>query len=217
MKSALTPFRVLFIWPLILGPLGSCGRFPGILAVESDETPEPTVDALPLPDPVPPTHPDAASDLAMMPPPPPIPTPTCKPTGEACNGVDDDCDGTADEDQAPIPCPDGGHRYCVDGRFSECPRRCELCIPGSERVCFMPYCTYWGIQTCAADGRSFGFCREQRAPRVCDPAVKNHMRSRELEQCCLDQGYCCLDEFDLDNDGDKRESIGSCDGVSCGF
>ena len=212
---------ILLAWPLVFGLVGSCGRFPGILAVEPEEVPVATVDAAPVPEPiaVPPTRTDAAPDLMMMTPmpPAPVPGPTCMPVDEACNGVDDDCDGAVDEGQSAIPCPDGGFRYCVDGRFSECPRRCDLCVPGSERVCFIPYCTYWGVQTCAADGRSFGFCREQRAPRECDVAVKNNMRSRELEQCCVDKGYCCLDEFDLDNDGDRRESIGSCDGVSCGL
>ena len=39
--------------------------------------------------------------------------------------------------------------------------------------------------------------------------------SPELEQCCIDDGYCCLDEHDLDHDGNRREMLGACDGVRC--
>src|SRR5262249_50251711 len=81
--------------------------------------------------------------------------PVCIPQPETCNGVDDNCDGRVDEDQPAIPCPNGGSRYCVSGRYSECPRRCEVCIPGSQRECFTSFCLFWGTQTCASDGRSF--------------------------------------------------------------
>jgi len=157
--------------------------------------------------------------------PPPITTPPkpgnggsggteCLPTGEICNGVDDNCNGEVDEVPA-IPCPNGGFRYCVSGSMSECPRRCEVCMPGSERVCFISYCTYWGVQTCASDGRSFSFCRERSAPWVCEDVVDSHQMSPELEQCCLDNGYCCLDQFDLDHDGDTEETLGNCEELLC--
>jgi hypothetical protein len=70
-------------------------------------------------------------------------------------------------DLAPIPCPGGGFRYCVAGHVSACPERCEACLPGSERVCFISYCLHWGVQTCAADGRTFGPCREEKPPGAC--------------------------------------------------
>jgi hypothetical protein len=141
--------------------------------------------------------------------------PPCAPAAETCNGVDDDCNGQVDEGIAPVPCPSGGYRYCVGGRSSACPTRCEVCVPGSQRVCFISYCLYWGTQTCAADGRSFGPCREQRPPTACDATARTHGASPELERCCVDQGYCCLDTYDLDADGDRGEPIGSCGGVSC--
>ena len=139
----------------------------------------------------------------------------CLPAEEICNGVDDDCDGDVDEVSA-IPCPNGGFRYCVSGAMSECPRRCEVCMPGSERVCFISYCTYWGVQTCASDGRSFSFCRERSAPWVCEGVVKEDQLSPELEQCCLDNGYCCVDQFDLDGDGNTDEMLGNCEDQLCG-
>ena len=139
----------------------------------------------------------------------------CTPTEEACNGEDDDCDGAIDE-LGPMPCEAGGTRLCIAGRWSECPRRCEACIPGSERVCFLSYCTYWGIQRCAADGRGFGPCVEKRAPPECIEIALARRDSPELEQCCADNDYCCLDRHDLDGDGDRSESLGSCEGVLCG-
>jgi hypothetical protein len=156
---------------------------------------------------------DLAPDLA-----PPLqapPPPGCKPQPEICNGADDDCDGKVDEDQAAIPCPNGGERYCVAGRLSECPRVCDVCRPGSRRVCFISYCTYWGAQTCAADGRSFGLCRESPVPPECEGVAKSKKKSPELERCCLDNGYCCRDEYDLDGDGDRGEMLGRCGAVTC--
>ena len=141
--------------------------------------------------------------------------PRCIPAEETCNGLDDDCNGQVDEGIAPIPCPGGGYRYCVAGRSSACPTRCEVCVPGSQRVCFISYCLYWGTQTCAADGRSFGPCREQRPPAECDAIARTHGASRDLEKCCVDNGYCCLDAYDLDGDGNRSDLLGSCGGVSC--
>ena len=140
--------------------------------------------------------------------------PACTPEEETCNGRDDDCDGDVDE-VTPIPCPGGGSRYCVGGQMSECPRRCDVCLPGSLRICFTTYCTFWGEQTCAADGRGFGPCVEERVPRGCEDVAMEHQNSPELEQCCIDKGYCCMDDFDLDSDGDRRELLGRCDEVSC--
>lgn len=139
----------------------------------------------------------------------------CQPAPETCNGLDDDCDGQMDEELPPIPCPDGGNRYCVGGAYSECPRRCEVCVPGSRRVCFKSFCTYWGSQACASDGRSFGPCEEWHPPAACAEIARTRMRSRELEQCCLENNYCCVDDFDLDGDGDHSEMIGRCEGVAC--
>jgi hypothetical protein len=172
---------------------------------------------------------DATVDGAKPPttststPPPPKPTststapppPGCTPHDETCNGVDDDCNGEVDDGIAAVPCPGGGERFCVAGRFSACPTRCETCIPGSERICFLSYCTYWAAQTCAADGRSFGVCRERHVPPECDGVATKQHDSAPLEQCCIDKGYCCRDEFDLDHDGNRSEMLGKCDEVSC--
>jgi hypothetical protein len=141
--------------------------------------------------------------------------PACQPTPETCNGRDDDCDGNVDQELPPIPCPDGGERYCVSGRYSECPRRCEVCVPGSHRECFTSFCTFWGTQACASDGRSFGACREGHPPDACADVAAQSKKSPELERCCLDTGHCCVDEFDLDHDGDRAEMLGRCEAVMC--
>jgi hypothetical protein len=113
-----------------------------------------------------------------------------------------------------VPCPAGGYQYCVAGHYSECPKRCGLCVPGSTRVCFMTYCWRWGTQTCAADGLSFGFCKEHSPPSQCASIAQQDKTSPELEQCCIDNGYCCEDLFDLNGDGNNGDLIGSC-GKTC--
>jgi hypothetical protein len=212
-------------------PLGFIGYLgdAGAAAVAHDAappvTPDLAADPSTPPDLAPP--PDTGEDLpvpadaAPSSPPPVMPTPDppvvpgCQPKPEVCNGQDDDCDGKIDEDLAPVPCPNGGNRYCVAGRMSECPRVCEICRPGSRRVCFISYCTYWGAQTCASDGRSFGLCRESPVPAECESIARSKKRSPELERCCIDNGYCCLDEYDLDGDGDRTEMLGRCGAVTC--
>jgi hypothetical protein len=139
----------------------------------------------------------------------------CVPSPETCNGADDDCNGQVDDGLAPVPCPGGGARYCVAGRMSACPTRCEVCIPGSEVVCFNSYCLYWGTRTCAADGKGFGPCREEHPPSECAGIARENMDSPELERCCVEHGYCCTDRHDLDGDGDRGELLGACGGVLC--
>lgn len=140
--------------------------------------------------------------------------PRCEPSAEACNGRDDDCNGEVD-DLAAEACAGGGFRYCVAGRLSQCPRRCEVCVPGSVRVCQNPFCSFWGEQECAADGQGFGPCREAFPPAECASTARQFEDSRELEECCLSNGYCCLDQFDVDGDGDRSEMLGVCGDVAC--
>jgi hypothetical protein len=169
---------------------------------------------------IPTSGPEPTSSVPpTMPPPtmPPVttPPPGCVPREEVCNGVDDDCNGLVDE-LPGVPCPGGSARYCIAGRLSECPRSCETCVPGSERVCFLSYCTFWALQTCTADGRGFSACREETVPHECRYAIRGTTRkTRELEECCLANGYCCMDDFDIDEDGITREMIGQCDDVRC--
>jgi hypothetical protein len=145
----------------------------------------------------------------------PPPPSSCTPSPEVCNGKDDDCNGLVDDGLASIPCSGGGFRYCVAGRMSDCPTRCEVCMPGSSRACFLSYCKYWGTQTCAADGRTFGYCAEDTPPPECKAIADTNKYSRELEQCCLDNGYCCRDDFDLNKNGITNEHIGRCEAVTC--
>ncbi|HEX4335393.1 MAG TPA: hypothetical protein VH062_05735 [Polyangiaceae bacterium] len=159
---------------------------------------------------------DAAPPSTTTPPVVEVPkTHRCEPVPETCNGRDDDCNGHVDDAIAPVPCSGGGSRYCVAGSLTACPTRCDACVPGSERVCFHAYCTYWAVQECTADGKAFGTCREQLVPTECAGVADKHQESPELEQCCIDSGYCCHDEFDLDHDGDRSEMLGTCDEVTC--
>ena len=53
--------------------------------------------------------------------------------------------------------------------------------------------------------------RRRAAPSI----ARNENNSPELERCCIDDGYCCLDVHDLDGDGDRRDMVGACEGVRC--
>jgi hypothetical protein len=155
---------------------------------------------------------DAPPDLPIEHPPD---SAVCVPKDEVCNGVDDNCDGRVDEDQPPIPCPNGGNRVCVGGNYSECPKRCQVCVPNSKRTCITSFCTFWGSQTCMEDGMGFSGCKESAAPPECRAVANKMMRSRELEMCCIENGFCCVDEFDLDGDHDTTEMLGRCESVTC--
>jgi hypothetical protein len=39
--------------------------------------------------------------------------------------------------------------------------------------------------------------------------------SPAAEACCIDQGFCCQDFYDIDRDGDNWESLGSCIDIVC--
>jgi hypothetical protein len=160
--------------------------------------------------------PDMKPDLPLEHPPDlPPDGPVCVPSDEICNGADDDCDGNVDEDQPPIPCPNGGNRLCVGGHYSDCPKRCQACVPNSKRTCITSFCTFWGSQTCSEDGMSFGACKESQPPPECRDVANKMMRSAELEMCCIMNNFCCVDEFDLNNNGDTTEMLGRCESVSC--
>jgi len=196
------------------GELGETGLAPGENADTTKGGTSTTTDAtggappLPLPTSGAPSVPPAmAGSPAVVP-------PACAPSPEACNGRDDDCNGAIDDMPAEA-CEGGGYRFCVAARLSECPRRCDVCVPGSVRVCQNSFCSFWGEQECAADGQGFGNCREAHPPAECAGIARKFEDSRQLEQCCLDNGYCCLDQFDLDGDGDRREMLGACGDVLC--
>jgi hypothetical protein len=157
------------------------------VAVTADASPDVAPEAAPAPAP---TH---KADSTPAPTPPPDPC----------------------ADKPPIPCSGGGYQYCVAGHYSECPKRCAACIPGSTRVCFLSYCDAWGVQTCSADGLSFGVCEEHPVPSRCSGSTDGNKATPALEQCCIDSGNCCQDLFDLNGNGSTSDMVGNCSGTQC--
>jgi hypothetical protein len=91
------------------------------------------------------------------------------------------------------------------------PENC--CVAGAWRYCDTPTYCNWGVQACDDDGLSWGSCVETSLPAAC--AGIDGWYSPASERCCIDQGYCCQDMWDLDVDGDSWESLGACDGIVC--
>jgi hypothetical protein len=88
------------------------------------------------------------------------------------------------------------------------------CVPGAERYCEDPGYPIWGTQRCLDDGVSWGPCDEiAMPPSPCDELAGWY--SPAAEECCVRSGFCCLDMWDLDGDGDTWESLGNCVDVIC--
>ena len=96
-----------------------------------------------------------------------------------------------------------------DGTGEDC-----VCVPGAWRYCDTPTYCRWGVQYCDADGMDWGRCDEISAiPAACAPI--DGWYSPAAEACCVEQGLCCQDMWDLDHDGDTWESLGNCTDIVC--
>ncbi len=96
--------------------------------------------------------------------------PTSGPTSETCDGIDNDCDGTADEEVCA--CIPGSFQICLTGLFGECAD---------------------GFQFCSADGRGFEACQAfvlpwLASPDVCGDGVDNDCDGTADEGCTCTGG-----------------------------
>jgi hypothetical protein len=119
------------------------------------------------------------------------------PTDEICgDGVDNNCDGRVDED-------------CFSGEDG-----C-VCTPNAWRYCDTPDYCLWGKQVCDEDGMAWGPCLETTdIPAAC--AAISEWYSPAAQACCVAQGRCCQDMWDLNFNGDTWESLpDGCPQIEC--
>ena len=87
-----------------------------------------------------------------------------------------------------------------------------VCVPRDERYCDPPVTGGWGQQTCLEDGSGWGSCDEVLPPEECESFMEY---GEEGQRCCMEHRLCCQDYWDLDLDGERRDSIGACE-EDCG-
>ncbi|MCP4600637.1 MAG: formylglycine-generating enzyme family protein [Proteobacteria bacterium] len=116
-----------------------------------------------------------------------------EPTGEKCNGLDDDCDGLTDEDLA-VDCPEGS--LCIQGECQELCASDEMACPAGK--------------TCEEIEDSKG-----EKTRVCVADVCNEKSSDALE--CVNNPFWCSEghEPPCHCDAAQGKCVGRCDDVSC--
>lgn len=102
-----------------------------------------------------------------------------------------------------------------DGHVDETCEGC-VCTPGSWRYSVDDggYGSLWAIPYCNEDGSGWGRTYEIPAiPEPCD--LIDHWYSPPAQECCIEQGWCCQDMWDMDSDGDIWESLGRCPDPIC--
>ena len=71
----------------------------------------------------------------------------------------------------------------------------------------------WGLQYCASDGTVWERCDEVVIPTQC--AAIDYWYSPAAQACCVDNGFCCQDVWDLDGDDNVIEELGDCIDIVC--
>lgn len=98
---------------------------------------------------------------------------------------------------------------CAPGECAIVPSVEEECDPGTCRYCDVLATDVWGTQTCEGDGRTWSPCVEEGTiPEEC--FSDGGWYSVDEELCCILNGFCCRDLWDLDHDGDHQDSLGDC-------
>ena len=149
-------------------------------------------------------------------PPPPPDGPVCVPKGETCNGADDDCDGRGRrEDRPRSPAPTAATASASAATTPNARAAARSACRAASAPASRRSARSGAPRRAPTTGMSFGACKESHAARACREIANRMMRSPELEECCIDNGYCCVDEFDLNNNGDRTEMLGRCEAVMC--
>jgi hypothetical protein len=124
-----------------------------------------------------------------------------EPQEDLCNQVDDDCDGTVDEDQ---PCPDcnvnsdcPNNLYCEDSNCFECLENSHC--PGSQPVCIDNECVPCSENPQCLDGKvcdvssgRCGACSTSTNEAPCDSGLICDPNSLTCQSCSAD-GLSCPD------------------------